>query len=133
MNCHSTILPLLAATVLCAPAFAGEALTCAEDSLKAIEGLNAALDKIVDQPSLKAALPEVQKAAEDYGNLAARLMKALGGAAPTPQEAQQLAALQQSQAPLMQKFQANMMRLQQAGLVTPELAAAFARMNPQAR
>lgn len=54
------------------------------------------------------------------------------GAIPpaTPEVAQEFAALQSRSQEVLQKFQANMMCLQQGGLLTPKLSAAFAKMAP---
>lgn len=129
MTTHNLIVPALAAICCTATAaVADDAKTCAQNALDALNKLNAALDKITDKGSVSANLSAVETAAAAYGEAAQKMM----GVTPpaTPEAAQEFAALQGRSQEVLQKFQANMMRLQQNGLLTPELSAAFTKMAP---
>lgn len=134
MYSNHYILPVAAAIVCCVsatPSHAEDIKTCVSPTmLGAVEKLNKALDKITDKASLDKALPEVEQAAKTYAEVTKKMMTATPPA--SPEEAQEVASMQQKSQEIMGKFQANMMRLQQAQLMTPELAAAFAKMAPQA-
>lgn len=129
MTTHKLIVPALAAICCTATAaVADDAKTCAQNALDALETLNTALDKITDKGSISANLSAVEKAAAAYGEATQKMMSATPPA--TPEAAQEFTALQSRSQEVLQKFQANMMRLQQGGLLTPELSAAFAKMAP---
>ncbi len=133
MYSNHYILPVAAAIVCCVsatPSHAEDIKTCVTNMLGAVEKLNKALDKITDKASLDKALPEVEQAAKTYAEVTKKMMTATPPA--SPEEAQEVASMQQKSQEIMGKFQANMMHLQQAQLMTPELAAAFAKMVPQA-
>lgn len=100
-----------------------------KDSLSTIESLNTQLDKVKDKATADSTAPEIAKIAKKYADIASRLLKVTP---PSDEDAVKAIAEMQTKAQeIMTKFQANMLRIQKEGLMTPELVKAIAQMNPQ--
>lgn len=100
-----------------------------QDSLSTIEALNARLGRIKDKASADSGAPEIAWIAKKYAGITARLLKA-ASPADSREASRDIAALRMKAKEVTAKFQANMLRIQKEGLITPELAHALIQMYP---
>ncbi len=104
-------------------------LTELSDSLVA---LNSQLDTIKDKDSATAAAPEIEKIGTKFAALSQKLMKSEDLTPPAPQDILGFQEIQTKMMEANKKFQANLMRIQQGGFVTPELEKALMSLKPAA-
>lgn len=129
------ISPFIGVAIVCmtvVPSQAAESIKSTVSELAdTLAALNTQLDGIKDKESATAAAPEIEKVATKFAALSLKLMNPAGLTPPTPEEAQEMPAIQKKMLEINTKFQANLMRIQQGGFITPELEKAFMALQPK--
>lgn len=106
-----------------APVQAEDMLSLTKEMLTCMEKMNAQFDTVKDKETATAIAPEIRKLTDQLFDIQARLPKATP---PTSAEsANEAMEIQKRAQEISEKYQTNVMRMAQGGLMTPELAAAM--------